>query len=151
ATGPRSEVVRIAADGAVETLWSFPTDTVFSLLWQHDRLWVATGVEGKLFTWAGNQMQLTEELDDRQVVALLPGDPGPAFATTNGAALYRIAAETERHGTYTSAALDAGQASRFGSFRWRGELPGGADGEGEGAVPPAVRFAFRSGMSALPD
>jgi hypothetical protein len=150
ATGPRSEVVRIAADGAAETLWSFPTDTVFSLLWQNDRLWVATGVEGKLFTWAGGQMQLTEDLDERQVVALLPGAPGPAFATTNGAALYRIAAETERHGTYFSAALDAGQTARFGSFRWRGELPPRLAGD---ADTPAgtIRFSFRSGMSAVPD
>jgi hypothetical protein len=141
ATGPRSEVVRIAGDGRVESLWTFPSDTVFGLLWQNDRLWVATGVEGKLFTYAGGQMQLTEELDDRQLVALLPGDPGPAFATTNGAALYRIAAETERHGTYLSAALDAGQLARFGSCRWRGDLPAGA----------GIRFSFRSGMSAFPD
>jgi hypothetical protein len=153
-TGPRSEVVRIAPDGPAEILWSFPTDTVFSLLWQNDRLWVATGVEGKLFTWAdgpGGQMQLAEELDDRQIVALLPGDPGPAFATTNGASLFRIAAETERHGTYTSAALDAGQVARFGAFRWRGELPQEAGGEAETASPAAIRFSFRSGMSAVPD
>jgi hypothetical protein len=141
ATGPRSEVVRIGAGGRVESLWTFPSDTVFGLLWQNDRLWVATGVEGKLYTYAGGQMQLSEELDDRQLVALLPGDPGPAFVTTNGAALYRITAETERRGTYLSAALDAGQAARFGSFHWRGEIPAGG----------GMRFSFRSGMSAFPD
>jgi len=140
-TGPRSELVRIGADGRVESLWSFLTDTVFSLLWQQDRLWIATGVEGKLYTWAGGQMQLSEDLDDRQIVALLPGDPAPALATTNGAAFYRIAAETERRGTYLSVALDAGQLARFGAFRWRGELPAGA----------VMRFSFRSGMSAFPD
>lgn len=141
ATGPRSEVVRIGAGGRVESLWTFPSDTVFAVLWQNERLWVATGVEGKLYTYAGGQMQLSEDLDDRQIVALLPGDPGPAFVTANGAAFYRIAAETERHGTYLSAALDAGQASRFGSFRWRAEVPAGA----------GLRFSFRSGMSAFPD
>lgn len=141
ASGPRSEVVRLAAGGRVESLWTFPSDTVFGLLWQNDRLWVATGVEGKLYTYAGGQMQLSEELDDRQIVALLPGDPGPAFVTTNGAAFYRITAETERHGTYLSAALDAGQAARFGSFHWRGDVPAGT----------GMRFSFRSGMSAFPD
>lgn len=141
ATGPRSELVRIAAGGRVESLWTYPSDTVFGLLWQNDRLWVATGVEGKLYTYAGGQMQLSEELDDRQIVALLPGDPGPAFVTTNGAALYRVTAETERRGTYLSAALDAGQASRFGSFHWRGDVPAGT----------VMRFSFRSGMSAFPD
>jgi hypothetical protein len=141
AAGPRSEVLRISPDGVVESLWSFPVDTVFSLLWQNDRLWVATGLEGKLYSYAGGQIQLEEDLDERQIVSLLPGDPGPAFATTNAATLYRIAAETERRGTYTSAALDAGQLARFGSFRWRGELPDGA----------AMRFSFRSGTSAVPD
>ena len=140
--GPRSELLRLAPDGRVESLWTFPTDTVFSLLWQRDRLWVGTGVEGKLFAYAGGQtMEIDGELDDRQVVALLPGDRGPAFATTNGAALYRISAATERHGTYTSATLDAGQLARFGTFRWRGELPPGAE----------LRFAFRTGLSAIPD
>jgi hypothetical protein len=141
ATGPRSEVVRIHADGRVESLWTFPSDTVFGMLWQNDRLWLATGMEGKLFSYAGGQMQLANELEDRQLVALMPGEPGPAFATTNGAALYRVAAETERRGTYSSAALDAGQLARFGSFRWRGDVPEGSK----------VRFSFRSGMSAFPD
>jgi hypothetical protein len=141
AAGPRSEVLRITPDGVVESLWSFPVDTVFSLLWQNDRLWVATGLEGKLYSYAGGQIQLEEDLDERQIVSLLPGDPGPAFATTNAATFYRIAAETERRGTYTSAALDAGQLARFGSFRWRGELPDGA----------AMRFSFRCGTSAIPD
>jgi hypothetical protein len=141
ATGPRSEVVRIHADGRVESLWTFPSDTVFGMLWQNDRLWLATGMEGKLFSYAGGQMQLADELEDRQLVALMPGEPGPAFATTNGAALYRVAAETERRGTYSSAALDAAQLARFGSFRWRGDVPEGSK----------IRFSFRSGMSAFPD
>ena len=141
ATGPRSEVVRIHADGRVESIWTFPTDTVFGMLWQQDRLWLATGTEGKLYSYAGGQMQLADELEDRQIVALMPGDPGPAFATTNGAALYWVANETERQGTYLSTALDAGQLARFGSFRWRGDVPEGS----------RVRFSFRTGMSAYPD
>ncbi len=141
ATGPRTEVVRIHPDGRVESVWTFPSDTVFAMLWQQDRLWLATGMEGKLYSYGGGQMQLADELDDRQIVALMPGEPGPGFATTNGAALYRVASETERRGTYTSAALDAGQLARFGSFRWRGDVPEGAK----------VRFSLRSGMSAFPD
>ncbi|HLX06311.1 MAG TPA: hypothetical protein VKY89_00475 [Thermoanaerobaculia bacterium] len=141
AGGPRSELVRIAADGRAESLWTFPSDTVFSLVWQSDRLWIATGVEGKLYSWAGGEMRLAEELDDRQLVALVPGQPYPAFATTNGAGFYRIANAAERQGTYLSAVLDAGQVARFGTFRWRGELP-----EGSG-----LRFSFRSGITAFPD
>ena len=140
AAGPRSQILAISPAGVVETLWSFPEETVYDLLWRDGRLWVATGLEGKLYSWADGQMLLEKDVDERQIVALLPGDPGPAFATTNAAALYRITRGTEKSGTYTSAALDAGQVARFGTFRWRGEAPAGG-----------VRFTFRSGMSAEPD
>ena len=140
-SGPRSEVLSISPAGVVESLWSFPEDTVYDLLWQNGRLWVATGLEGKLYRWADAQMLLEKDVDERQIVALLPGETGPAFATTNAAAFYRITAGTETSGTYTSAALDAGQVARFGSFRWRGEAP----------EKGALRFSFRSGVSAEPD
>ncbi|HEX9668244.1 MAG TPA: hypothetical protein VGC93_02060 [Thermoanaerobaculia bacterium] len=142
--GPRSELVRISPAGLVESVWEFRDETVYDLSWQADRLWVATGLEGKLFSFDGSQMLLEKDVDERQVVALAggaPGDPGPAFATTNAAAFYRLTAATEKTGTYTSAALDAGQIARFGSFRWRGEAPAGS----------GVRFSFRSGVSSEPD
>ncbi|MGH9362321.1 MAG: hypothetical protein ACRD2T_10435, partial [Thermoanaerobaculia bacterium] len=142
--GPRSELVRISPSGLVESLWEFRDETVYDLHWQGDRLWVATGLEGKLFSFDGSQMLLEKDVDERQVVALVGGaenDPGPAFATTNAAAFYRLTAATEKTGTYTSAALDAGQVARFGSFRWRGEAPAAS----------GVRFSFRSGFSSEPD
>lgn len=139
--GPRGQVLSISPVGVVETLWSFAADTVYDLLWQGDHLWAATGLEGKLYRWADSQMLLEKDVDERQIVALVPGEPGPAFATTNAAAFFRITAGTETSGTYTSAALDAGQVSRFGTFRWRGEAPGKG----------ALRFSFRSGVSAEPD
>lgn len=140
-SGPRSEILSLSPAGVVESLWSFADDTVYDLLWRPDGLWIGTGLEGKLYRWADNQMLLQKEVDERQIVAFLPGEPGPAFATTNAAALYRVTAGTEPSGTYTSAVLDAGQVSRFGTFRWRGEAPG----------RDALRFSFRSGISAEPD
>jgi hypothetical protein len=138
---PRSQVLSISPAGVVESLWSFPDDTVYSLLWQNGDLWVATGLEGKLYRWADQQMLLEKDVDERQIVAVLPGDPGPAFATTNAASLFRVTAGTERSGTYTSAALDAEQVARFGTFSWEGDLPPGG----------SVRVSFRSGVSAEPD
>jgi len=137
----RSEVLSISPAGVVESLWSFPEDTVYDLLWQDGRLWVATGLEGKLYRWADRQMILEKDVDERQIVAVLPGEPGPVFATTNAAALFRITSGTERTGTYTSAALDTEQVARFGTFSWRGEVP----------PQSGVRFSFRSGVSAEPD
>ncbi|HSK74875.1 MAG TPA: WD40 repeat domain-containing protein [Thermoanaerobaculia bacterium] len=141
ATGPRSQILSISPVGVVESLWSFNDETVYGLLFRKDRLWVATGLDGKLYSYADAQMLLEKDVDERQIVTLLPGDPGPAFATTNAAAFYRITEGTEKTGTYTSAALDAQQVARFGSFRWRGDAPPGG----------AVRFSFRSGVSAEPD
>ncbi|MBW8879182.1 MAG: hypothetical protein JF614_29930 [Acidobacteria bacterium] len=138
---PKSEVLSISPTGVVESLWSFADDTVYDLLWQNGKLWVGTGLEGKLYRWVDRQMLLEKDVDERQIVTVLPGEPGPAFATTNAAALYRVTAGTERSGTYTSAALDAEQVARFGSFSWKGELPPGT----------SARFSFRSGVSAEPD
>lgn len=133
----RSEVFSITPAGVVESLWTFADDTVYDLSWHGERLWVATGLEGKLYRWADQQMILEKDVDERQIVAVLPGDPGPVFATTNAAALFRVTADTERSGTYTSPALDAEQVARFGTFSWKG------DG--------SIRFSFRSGVSAEPD
>jgi hypothetical protein len=141
AAGPRSELLRITPQGTIDSIWSFPTETVYALLWENDRLWIATGLEGKLYAWSGARIEVEKDVEERQIVALLPGKPGPVFATTNAAAFYRVTAGTESRGVYTSAALDAVQVASFGSFRWRGEVPEGA----------GVSFSFRTGFSAQPD
>ena len=140
-SGPHSEILRIDPSGLVESVWKFADETVYDLLWSRGKLWVATGLDGKLFSFDGTQMVLEKDVEESQIVALVDDEPGPAFATTNAAALYRIAGGTEREGTYTSAALDAGQIAQFGVLRWRGELPAGSE----------LAFAFRSGVSAEPD
>ncbi len=140
-TGPRSRLLKISPDGQVESLWSFTDDTIYALQVQGERVWIATGVEGKLYRFENSQLRLEKDVDDRQIVALLPGEAGPAFATTNAGALYRITAGAEPKGTYTSASLDTGQLSRFGSFRYRGQVPAGA----------SLAFSFRTGFSAEPD
>lgn len=139
--GARSELVRISPAGRVESLWRFSDETAYDLFWHRGRLWVATGQEGKLYSFRDGDMVLEKDVDERQVVALLDDDPGPAFATTNAAAVYRLSSESERRGIFTSPALDAEQVSSFGGLRWRGRVPGGSQ----------VRFSARSGMSASPD
>ncbi len=139
--GPRSEILHISAAGLVESAARFEEETIYSLLWHRGRLWIGTGLDGKVFSLRDGKPVLEKDVDERQVVVLLPDQPGPAFATTNAAALYRISSETERRGLYTSPALDAGQIARFGGLRWRGELPRGT----------RLEFSFRSGLSSEPD
>lgn len=139
--GPRSEIFYLSPTGVVESIVRFEEETVYSLLWHRNRLWVGTGLDGKVFSLRDGKPVLEKDVDERQVVAVLPDLPGPAFATTNAAALYRISSEKERRGSYTSPALDAGQIARFGGMRWRGELPRGT----------RLEFSFRSGLSSEPD
>jgi hypothetical protein len=141
ATGPRSEVVHIGADGRVEPLWTSNDETVFALAAEGERLWAGTGLEGKLYLFDGARPRVEKDLEERQIVGLAAGESGPSLLTTNAAAVWRFARGAESSGTYTSAALDAGQAARFGVFRWRGEVPEGSE----------VKVSFRSGSSAEPD
>lgn len=143
-SGDRSVILRISPSGVAETVWRFDEETVYSLAWRDGKLWVGTGLEGKLYSFVGEQMTLEKDVDERQVVAVSAdagARSGPAFATTNGAALYRVTGESERRGVYTSSALDAKQVATFGTLAWRGARPGAA----------TVRFSVRSGMSAEPD
>lgn len=139
--GPRSVLLHGSRLGAVQAVERLDGETVYGLLWHRDRLWIGTGQEGKLYSrQSDGDLVLAKDVDERQVIALAPDTPGPVFATTNAAALYRISARSERRGEFTSAALDAEQVSRFGSFHWEGELRGGR-----------LAFSFRSGMSGFPD
>jgi hypothetical protein len=138
--GPRSEILRIEPSGAVTTAARLQDDTVHSLLWLGDRLWVGTGLEGKLFSLRGTDLVLEGDVEERQVMALLPDRDRLAFATTNAAAFYKTDAG-RRQGGYTSPVLDAQQIARFGSFRWMGAQPAGT----------TLRFSFRSGIAAEPD
>lgn len=139
--GKRTQVLSVTAAGVVEPVWAFDDETAFDLLWHGDRLWVATGLDGKLYTWDGERMVLEKDLDERQVMTLIPGQAGPSFATTNAPAVYRLTEGREGTGTFTSPALDAGEVARFGTLRWRGREPRGSE----------VAFSFRSGVSAEPD
>ncbi|MEE8277255.1 MAG: hypothetical protein V3R89_00835 [Thermoanaerobaculia bacterium] len=139
--GPRAEVLRISPAGLVETVSAFDQETVYSLIWHGNRLWVGTGLEGKLYSLRDRRLVFEKDVDERQIIALLADSPGPAFATTNAAAFYRLSGERERRGVYTSPALDAGQVAHFGTLRWQGQQPSGT----------GLRFSFRSGVSSEPD
>ena len=139
-SGARSAVVKIAPSGASEIVWRFEKETVFALHYDQ-RLWAGTGLAGKLYSLHGDQMVLQKDVDEAQIVALLDGATGPAFATTNAAAFYRTSSGLESKGTYTSDVLDAGSVSRFGTLHWQGA----AERDSE------VRFQVRTGMSADPD
>ena len=139
--GSRSEIVKISPGGSVETLTTFAEETVYSLLWSRNRLWVGTGLDGKIFSLSDHRPVLELDVDERQVVKILEDEEGPAFATTNASALYTLSRDLVRAGEYTSPALDSGQIARFGTLRWHGTVPSDS----------TLSFSVRSGMSSSPD
>ncbi|MCY3929684.1 MAG: hypothetical protein OXG81_15570 [Acidobacteria bacterium] len=143
--GPRSEVLRIDATGAVDSIWKFEMETVYALSHQQGRLWVATGQEGKLFSFQNEQMVLEKDVDQSQIVGLAAGTEGPVFASVNAAAVYGFvgggSGGLARQGTVTAKPLDASSVASFGSIRWRGRAGDGVE----------VALSARSGMSSDPD
>lgn len=146
--GARSVVLEIGADGSVSPRGEFAKETVYSLLWESRSeapdggvLWVATGQEGKLYRSRADEMVLERDLDELQIVQLLPGAQGTTLATTNSASLYRTSARDQSKGTYLSKVLDAKHPARFGTLHVEGRAPGDA----------GLVFAMRTGLSAFPD
>jgi len=135
----RSAILHGTTSG-VRRVASLARETVYSLGWVDGRLWIGTGVEGKLYSLVDGGLALEAALDDRQLVGIFQGR-GPVLATTNAAAMHRTGSDGDATGRYVSRVLDAGSLARFGSLRWRGTS----------AAEEAVRFALRSGLSAEPD
>jgi hypothetical protein len=139
--GARSRIFRWSPSVGTSNVWDFADETVHSLLWHEGRLWVGTGLEGKLYSLQNDQMILEKDVDEAQIVGLVPHSDGPAFATTNGSTLYRFTGGSESEGRLTSKVLDSQLTSEFGTLHWRGDTPPGT----------AVGFSARAGMSAMPD
>jgi len=138
---PRSQLVRLAGNGASEVVWSSAEETIFALLPDTGGVWMGTGLEGRLYRVSEDRARVVRDFEEKQIVALGWRDGSPVVLTTNGAALWCFSHQREAKGTYTSASLDAAQVARFGVFRWNGEQPEGSD----------VTASFRTGYSSEPD
>ena len=144
--GPRSEILRLSSNGSVESVAQLRRQTIYDLAHPGERLIVATGQQGKLYSWRdGGELVLEQDLDSRQLVRVLSvDDPGGgdavAVAATDGAALFTAVEGSRPEGTYRSKVHDTRYVSSLGSLHWEGEL---AQGE--------VEFALRTGFSASPD
>jgi two component regulator with propeller domain len=133
-----SEVVLFSNDEPPRTVWSSGEEIVFALDSAGGRADVlaATGPNGKLYRIGNGYWSLDRTLDEKQITALA----GDAIATNSSCAVYRLS-EGPREGEYVSPVKDTGRTSRFGAFRFEGEVPAGT----------GMQFAFRSGESQTPD
>jgi hypothetical protein len=136
--GYSSEVVLFDGNELPRTVWTSSDEIVFDLARDvgSDGVLAGTGPKGKLYAIGPDTWALTRTFDEKQITLLAGGDVG-----TNGpTALYR-AASGPATGEYVSPIKDTGRTSRFGAFRWEGDVPSGA----------RLEFSFRSGESSTPD
>ncbi len=136
--GYSSEVVLFDGAEVPRAVWTSSDEIVFDLARDPagEGVLAGTGPRGKLYELTPDSWALARTFDEKQVTFLAGGDVG-----TNGpTALYRPTTGAAA-GEYVSAVKDTGRTSRFGAFRWQGDVPGGT----------RIEFAFRSGESATPD
>jgi len=136
--GYSSEVLLFEEGEPPRAVWSSPDELVFDLAPDGDTpaVLAGTGPNGKLYRLGSNLWSLDRTFDEKQVTALA----GSAVATNSASALYRFS-DGPRQGEYVSAVKDTGRTSRFGAFRFEGDVPDGS----------RVEVSFRSGESGLPD
>jgi hypothetical protein len=133
-----SEVLAFPEDEPPRSVWSSTEELVFALepTGVAGEVLAATGPNGKLYRITRESWSLDRTLDEKQATVLAGG----AIATNGPGAVYRVS-DGARNGEYVSAVKDTGRTSRFGAFRFEGDMPAGT----------RVEFAFRSGESQTPD
>ena len=138
-SGRYSSEILLMQDGeAARTIWTSNEEMVFALQAAPGGRAViaATGPRGRLYRIAADASSLELTLDEKQLTVLAEG----AIGTNSPAAVYRSLPGAP-HGEYVSPVKDTGRTSRFGAFRWQGDVPASAK----------IEFSFRSGESAAPD
>jgi hypothetical protein len=138
-----NSLYRIAADGTVREIFREKA-LLLSLLRQNGRILIGTGMEGQLF----EVDELTKErseiarLDHGQIHALCRRHDGAIIlGTGDPGKLYVLQDRFAAKGTVVSEVLDAKLISKWGSLRWKADLPTGTK----------VAVAVRSGNTPEPD
>ena len=92
---------------------------------------VQWGVDGSIYAGGGHEGRILRiepdasysiwvDVEERQVLALDLRAKNPSFITGDGAAIYRVQSGKRRDAVWTSKALDARFASKWGRLTWRG-------------------------------
>jgi sugar lactone lactonase YvrE len=135
--GYSSEVLLFDDSEPGRVIWTSSQELVFALQSDGDGgVLAATGPNGRLYRLEPGKASLERTFDEKQVTSLA----GDSVGTNSATGVYRLVSGA-RQGEYVSAVKDTGRTSRFGAFRWEGEVPSGT----------RVEFAFRSGESSAPD
>ncbi len=135
----KGRIYRVGADGRAERVFAQDAGHIASLSVQDDGTIIAgTGADGRIVRVNPDRTTSTWiDVDERQVLALSFSAGASFFATSDGAALYRVTAGRPSGATWQSKVLDARFRARWGQLDWRG------DGR--------LLLSTRSGNTAEPD
>ena len=145
ATAGGAEVVRIAADGSPQTLWTSREEFVLSMgLSPAGKLLLGTGDNGTVIELEGGDVYSSVATTaSEQVTSLVAGPAGKVFvATANPGKLFALGPGSEPNGSFESEAFDAKIFSRWGRLTWWGD---------NGATGGKVSFYVRSGNTSTPE
>ena len=126
ATRPRpgaGELWRVDADGRAEMLVARKDTHFTTVQWGSDgAIYAGGGHEGRILRVEPDaSYSVWVDVEERQILALDLRAKNPAFVTGDGASVYRVQGEKRQGGVWTSNALDARFASKWGRLTWRGE------------------------------
>jgi len=135
-------LLRIAASGEVETLWSSTEDAPHSLLLDGAGVLLGTGDKGKLYRVRDDRSwSMTVSLPGDQVTGLASAGDKTIVALSNPARVYLLSPAGTGHGTFTAKVKDAEAVSTWGRVRWEATTPAGTE----------IKVQTRSGNTENPD
>jgi hypothetical protein len=138
-------VYRVSPDGLWDEVWESRDDLPYDITFEPNGApIIATGGKGKLYRLEGDPLRptLLTRAAAQQVTAFYKDPRGRLyFATANPGKLFRLSSERAVRGTYESESRDAQMVSTWGTLRWRGTVPKGAQ----------VELFTRSGNTETPD
>jgi len=140
-----SQIVKINANGFVQTIWFSPDPPIHSLYYdkERERLYAGVGEKGLLFEISedGKYSRILQA-PQRSIMTLGAGKDGLLLGTAEGGYVYQMRRSTgSAIGIFLSQALDAGDPVQWGNLRIKSS-------ETEGT---SITLAVRQGNSSEPD
>lgn len=137
----RNSVYTIDPDGVFDRMYTFSDTVILSLFSADNGIYIGTGDKGELYRLENNVLSLIAKLDAKQILTFVEANGALYCATGNAGNVYRVDVNYSAEGSYTSDALDAGNATRWGSIAYKGTIPPATD----------IFVETRSGNCITPD
>jgi sugar lactone lactonase YvrE len=139
----KGALLRIAASGEVDTVWSSSEETPHSLLATPQGVLLGCGDKGKIYRIKDDRTWTMLATFPAEQVTALQADAGGAvvLATSNPAKVHVLQPASGTTGTFTSKVQDTDTVSSWGRIRWQATVPAGT----------RVLVYSRSGNTGTPD